>query len=291
MRQAPFVPLSAAFATLALWPGVAVAHGSDVASWTSRADVPAVLGIAAATYLLGWSRLRRRGRAAAPARHLVLYVVGLGALVAALLSPLDAAALETLPAHMIQHLLLTMVAAPAFVLSDVLPVVSWSVPRAMRAAVAATLRTLRNGGLVPATSLPAASVLMAAALWLWHLPGAYEAALAHPWVHDLEHVSFFAAALVFWGAVVDPAPRLQHLTGDVARIVALFGATLQNALLAAWIALSPGVLYPHYAARAEALAEQQAAGVVMLAGGAMMYVGAAVLVAARLLARGDAAAR
>src|SRR6266508_295842 len=109
MRGAPFVRLTVAFATMALWPGVAAAHGSGVVSWGGRADVPVVLGIAAATYLIGWSRLRRRGRAAAPTRYLVLYLVGLGALVAALLSPLDAAA----------------------------------------------------------------SVLMAATLWLWHLPGAY----------------------------------------------------------------------------------------------------------------------
>jgi putative membrane protein len=291
MRRAPFVRVTVAFATTALWPGIAAAHGSEVVSWGGRADVPAVLGIAAATYLIGWSRLRQRGRAAAPTRHLVLYLVGLGALVAALLSPLDAAALETLPAHMLQHLLLTMIAAPAFVLSDVLPVVSWSIPAAIRPAVAATVRKLRRGGLAPATSLPAASLLMAATLWLWHLPSAYEAALARPWVHDLEHTSFFASALVFWAAVVDPAPRLQRATGDVARIVALFGATIQNTVLAAWIALAGRVLYPHYAARPEALAEQQVAGVVMLAGGAMMYIAAAVLVAARILVRGDAAVR
>src|SRR5687768_9159835 len=82
--------LLVAFATSALWPGVAAAHGTDVASWGGRIDVPVVLGVAAATYLAGWSRLRRRGRAAAPTRLLVLYLVGLAALVAALLSPLAA---------------------------------------------------------------------------------------------------------------------------------------------------------------------------------------------------------
>lgn len=291
MPRASFVRVTVAFATSALWPGVAAAHGTDVVSWGGRVDVPVVLGIAAATYLSGWTRLRRRGRAAAPARLLVLYLVGLAALVAALLSPLDAAALETLPAHMLQHLLLTMIAAPAFVLSDALPVVSWGLPAAMRPAVAGTLRTLRRGGLVHATSLLVASMLMAATLWLWHLPSAYEAALARSWVHDLEHASFFVSALVFWAAVVDPAPRLQRATGDVARIAALFAATIQNTVLAAWIALAARVLYPHYASRPEALAEQQVAGVVMLAGGAMMYVAAAVLVAARLLVRGDAAVR
>ena len=281
--------MTAAASAAVLWPDLVGAHAGEIASWRVRADVPLVRATAAVIYLVGWLHLRRRGRAAAPAGRLVLYFIGLGALVAALLSPLDAAALETLPAHMLQHLLLTMVAAPALVLADVLPVISWAVPSAVRPAFGATLRWLLRGRLSRVTSLPAAGLLMTGTLWFWHVPAAYETALARPWVHDLEHASFFASALVFWGAVVDPAPRLQRATSDVARIVALFVATIQNAALAAWIALAGRVLYPHYATRPEPLVEQQVAGVVMLAGGAMMYVGAALLVAARMLVRGDVA--
>ena len=46
-------------------------------------------------------------------------------------------------------------------------------------------------------------------LWGWHVPAAYQAALESDVVHDLEHLSFFGAALLFWWPIIGPAPRLR----------------------------------------------------------------------------------
>ena len=289
-RNAHALAAAAGAVVVLLGAGIARAHVDVPETAGSRYGVVLVLGTAALAYVVGWGRLRRRGRSAVAVGRLGLHLLGLGAVAVALLSPLDGAALETLPAHMVQHLLLTMVAAPALVLSGAFPVIAWTLPATMRPAFASALGRVVRRTVAPVTSLTAAGLLAAATLWLWHVPAAYEAALRHPWAHDVEHVSFFASALVFWGAIVDPAPRLQRATGDATRMVALFAATSQNAALAAWIALAGRVLYPYYAGRPDALGEQQVAGVVMLAAGTMMYVAAALLVAARLLRRGDALA-
>jgi cytochrome c oxidase assembly factor CtaG len=281
------VAIGVAWAATVLGPALARAHAEDAAPDVLRADVILALAGAGAVYLVGWRRLRRRGPRAAPAWRLAVHLLGIVALVVALLSPLDAVAQQTLPAHMLQHLLLTMAAAPALVLAGALPIVSWALPIEGRLAFAAALRRLVRAGLARATSPPVAGAVMAATLWLWHVPAAYEAALARRWVHDLQHLTFFASALLFWVAIVDPAPRLQRRTDDVRHLVSLFAAIAQNGALAAWIALSSRVLYLTYASRPDALGEQQVAGVLMLGGGSMMYVIAALLVAARIMMRGE----
>src|SRR3989304_4647402 len=101
-------------------------------SWHWRPDVLLVLLVLGTLYITGWWRLRRRRPQAARRWQLALSLAGLAVIAVALLSPLDPLASLLLAAHMIQHQLLTMVAAPLLLLANPLPVVLWALPRALR---------------------------------------------------------------------------------------------------------------------------------------------------------------
>jgi len=94
------------------------------------------------------------------------------------------------------------------------------------------------------------------------LPSAYDAALAHRWLHDLEHLSFFFGAILFWWPIIDPAPRYRRPAPYPARVVYLVLGAFQTAALGLLITLAPVALYRSYAGSA-ALEDQARGGVVM----------------------------
>jgi putative membrane protein len=209
----------------------------------------AVVGLAI-VYSLGWRTLRRRGRGNLPPRwHLWSYLAGLGTIAIALTSPLDDLADTWFSAHMIQHLLLTMMAAPLLLLGNPLPVCLWGLPRRARHALAqpltrqAAVRRL----LEVLTRLPVAWATYVAILWLWHVPVMYEAALESQGLHVLEHGMFFGSALIFWWPIIRPAPRLHPQVHPGFEIFYLVAATAQNTALGAFLSLQEHAIYPHYA--------------------------------------------
>src|SRR5919204_6708318 len=137
-----------------------------------------------ALYGRGWWRLYRIGHP--PSRwRLAVYGLGLAAIAAALLSPIDDLADQLFPVHMVQHLLLTMLAAPLVLLGNPLPVVLWGVPRGLRRYLASPFTTGARFrvALVVLTSLPVAWFVYVADLWAWHVPLLYQLALEHEVVH------------------------------------------------------------------------------------------------------------
>jgi cytochrome c oxidase assembly factor CtaG len=220
--------------------------------WHWRADVPIALLALGAVYVTGWRRLRARGHGQLAGRwRLAAYLGGLLTVGVALLTPLASLAHALFTAHMIQHQLLIMVAPVALLLADPLPCLAWGLPPRLRRLVQAALvrRSPVRQALDWLTCLPVAGVVYTACLWLWHLPAAYEAALRSGVVHDLEHLTFFGAALLFWWPLVNPAPRRHWPRGGLyygARIGYLVLATAQNTLLGAVLGLTERVLYPSY---------------------------------------------
>ena len=216
-------------------------------------------------YGRGWWSLRRTGHP--PARwRLALYGLGLAAIAAALLSPIDDLADELFPLHMVQHLLLTMLAAPLVLLGNPLPVVLWGVPRRIRRWLASPLTPgarfrMALGAL---TFLPVAWLVYVADLWAWHVPLLYQQALEHEAVHVVEHVAFFTTALLFWWPIVRPAPRLRPRAPLGFELLYLLAATAQNTALGVLLSLPERSFYPHYDETARRLAvnavEEQAAG-------------------------------
>ena len=207
--------------------------------WRVDPVVLAGAGIALALYAQAWLRLRRRARGS----HPLLFAAGIAIGVLAVVSPLDALAEDKLlSAHMAQHLLIGDLAPLLIVLGLRGPVSFFLLPApALRPLARATLlRRLLETLLRPEVSFAA----WAGSLAAWHVPQAYDAALAHPALHALEHATLFLGGLLLWTQIVDPARRARLSAGRRAALAALAlvaGAGLSETLLAA------GPLYDHYA--------------------------------------------
>ena len=220
---------------------------------------------AAAAYLVMDARVRRAGgRGVSPGRRWT-FLVGIGVLLAALIGPVDAAVATSFSAHMIQHLMLTMVAAPLLLMGTPITLALRAWPGAPRRRLLGAIRS-RPARLV-AHPLVAWSAFFAV-IWGSHLTGVYDAALQSEALHAAEHVTYLAAALLFWMPVVgaDPAPSVLSYP---ARILYLFCAMPAMAFLGLALLSANHALYATYA-RAEggaaALADQHTAGAIMWAG-------------------------
>jgi putative membrane protein len=208
----------------------------------------------------------------------VAFYGGLGAVVIALLSPLHALGETLFSAHMVQHLVLVLGAAPLLVAgAPALPMIQ-GVPRGLRRALrtlphapamAPLRRALRNGLVVGG--------LNALAMWAWHLPALYEAGLSGPSLHALEHASFIGTAVLFWILVMRAGAR-RYPTGGTA-IALVFVTALQSSALGALLAFASRPLYGVHAEGALAwgmtpLADQRLAGLLMWVPAGIVYIAA-----------------
>jgi putative membrane protein len=214
-----------------------------VGNW-SLDPLPFAAGaIALALYAQGFARLRgRRVELARPWRA-TLYVAGVAVTVLALVSPIDTMGEEKLlSAHMLQHLLLGDVAPLLLVLGVSGPMAVFLLPaRPMRAlARVQPLRRLLSFLLQPPVSFAG----WALAIGAWHVPAAYDTAIAHPAVHVLEHISFVLAGLLIWTQIIDPT-RHARLTPGGRAVFA--GAVLLAGMALSEVLLVMRPLYPHYA--------------------------------------------
>ena len=223
-----------------------------------------------ARYGLGVRALwQRAGVGRGVSRGQVLaFAGGMMALVVALVSPLAALSESLSLGHMFQHLLLMLVAAPLLVVGAPPVALAWALPREWRPALARAWR--RAGGLRSvwhAISRPVpAWLLHAAALWLWHIPSFYDAALWSEPLHYLEHLAFFGTALLFWHVIVRCGQP--GALGHGAGVLYLFTMSLASAALGALMTLAAEPWYASYAATTQAwgltpLEDQQLAGAVM----------------------------
>ncbi|RVI91458.1 cytochrome c oxidase assembly protein [Sinorhizobium medicae] len=243
------------------------------------------LALTALAYAIGMQRLWSAS-ARGPTIHLqraVCFAAGWVFLAAALVSPLDRLATQLFTAHMIEHEILMVIAAPLFVLSKPLAPLLWSLPQKLRAPVGRAL--VRSVVLLPvrkaATNQLVATSLHGAALWLWHAPRLYDAALAETPVHWLQHLSFFCTALIFWWALLFGRGRQDY---GIA-IFYLFATTLHSGFLGILLSFAREPLYRSQGAGAaswgvSALEDQQLAGLIMWVPAGMIYVAAALAFAA-----------
>ena len=200
-------------------------------------------------WLAGWRALERRGSSAGPARA-VAFFGGLAALTVALNGPLhDLAERSLVTAHMTQHLLLVLVAAPCL-LAGTLPVLldRLLAPRGVRTIMAVATR--------PVTALG----VYAATLILWHLPGPYGLMIrSDPW-HVVAHITLVAAAVLAWWPVVSPSRLLPALPPG-AQILYVFVLGMPMTVVAAMITGAEVVLYP--TASTTPIEDQRLAGILM----------------------------
>ncbi|HEX8189497.1 MAG TPA: cytochrome c oxidase assembly protein [Pyrinomonadaceae bacterium] len=205
------------------------------------------------------------------------YAGGWAALFVALVSPLHPWGEVLFSAHMTQHEVLMVAAAPLLVLGRPLVAFLWAVPvgwaRALGEAAKAAWWRRAWGTL---TNPLAAWAAHALALWVWHVPALFEATLRSDLVHTLQHVSFLGSALLFWWALVH-GPR--GLMGYGAAVLYLFTTSVHSGVLGAFLALTGRVLYPAYSRTAQAwgltpLEDQQLGGLIMWVPAGLVYVAA-----------------
>jgi putative membrane protein len=275
------------------------AHTSDAAGlalpvelgrWSFEPWVLTLLTMSAALYALGVWRLWRNAGAGRGVTRLQVaaFAGGWLALVAALVSPLDALGARLFSAHMLQHELLMLVAAPLLVMARPLAAWAWAFSPAQRQRIGGWLRApvwTAVWGLF--TEALAAWGLHALALWLWHVPRFFDAALHSEALHAFQHASFLVTALLFWWAVLGGDPRSRKGSGFA--MVYLFTTMLHTGALGALLTFAPTAWYPSYAASAGALGldpveDQQLGGLVMWVPGGLAYLIAGLVIAARLLA-------
>jgi len=168
-------------------------------------------------------------------------------------------------AHMVQHELLMVIAAPLIAASAPVIALLWAVPAGLRRRGLESLRR-RPFTLAWAFLTAPASVFLlhAIALWVWHLPALYDYAVAHEAVHAVQHLSFFGTAALFWWGI-GHGRYGRH--GYGVAVVYVFATALHSGVLGALLALSPRVWYAPYAAARPSgltpLEDQQLAGLLM----------------------------
>ena len=255
---------------------------SDLAgSWTFEPAVLTTLALAALVHGRGRLRLGRRIAGPREKRRAVAFYAGLVVLAAALMSPLDALASTLFSGHMTQHLLLMVVAAPLLVYARPGAALVAGLPAGGRDLLRRSgLRGPNAHGSVQGTAHALANpvvvwIIGTVALWAWHMPALYEAAVAHEPLHVLEHASFLGAALLFWSLVFASGTR-RGVPRPVA-IVLVFASGVQSSALGAVLLFASTPLYAVHEAGARVwdvspLADQQLAGALMWSPPALLYI-------------------
>ncbi|HEY9014410.1 MAG TPA: cytochrome c oxidase assembly protein, partial [Gemmatimonadales bacterium] len=216
----------------------------------------------------------RRGEAAA-------FTAGWILLVLALVSPLHHLGATLFWAHMAQHELLMVAAAPLLVLGRPLVALVWAAPRGWRQTLAGvtTVPWFRRSW--EWLSLPlVAWTIHALAIWVWHVPRLFQATLESDAVHGAQHLSFLGSALLFWWSL------LQVREGRLGRptaVIYLFTTAVHTSLLGALLTFSSEIWYPRYGASAASwglsgLEDQQLGGLIMWIPAGLTYLAAALAV-------------
>lgn len=219
-------------------PSLLAAWSPDPLPWTGSI-------LAAVAYVAAARRVNRaHPRVPIQRWRVAAWLAGVGTVLAALVSPIDVFADDLLSVHMIQHLLLAMVAPPLLALgAPVTLLLRVASPRIRQRVV---LRGLHARPVQLLASPLPAWLLFTGAMVVTHFTPLYEAALENPSVHVAEHVAYLVTGLLFWWPVVasDPVPRrMSHLQ----RVAYVALQMPVNAAIGLAIYFAPTILYPHYA--------------------------------------------
>ncbi|HKQ40161.1 MAG TPA: cytochrome c oxidase assembly protein [Verrucomicrobiae bacterium] len=281
-----------ACAMLLLTPGVLLAHGSEPhllsparprnldELWTTWAWEPfSWLGLILSAWLYARG-LRRLWSVMQPGHGIRTWEAwsfagGWLALFMALVSPLHPWGSVLFSAHMTQHEILMLVAAPLLVLGRPLIAFLKGLPRPWVGALVSCTATpwwQRTWRFV--TNAFVAWLIHALALWAWHIPALFQATLKSEFVHALQHISFLGSALLFWWAVIDGR---QKLMGYGVAVLFMFTTALHSGLLGALLTFANIVWYPVYAGTTASwgltpLEDQRLGGLIMWMPAGLVYI-------------------
>jgi cytochrome c oxidase assembly factor CtaG len=254
--------------------------------WSAWNLHPVLLGGLLLTAWAYW-----RGQTSGPRRPIDTwrarcFTAAMVALGLALLSPLDALSGALASAHMVQHLLLLLVAAPLLALSAPSSAILRGSPLALRRASGRWRRRLglTHGNLGVLRHPAAVWLLSVGVIWFWHAAAPYDATLDNQLLHVLEHASFLVTAVLFWQVIVG-VRGAARVSGGLG-VLLVFAMAMQSVFLSVLLTFARTPWYSGYAAttarwRLDPLTDQRLAGVIMWipAGGIYLVVALALLVA------------
>jgi putative membrane protein len=275
-------------------------------SWDWRADVIIILALAGILYTRGWVLLRKRTKPYKRKRRsgqphpltavwrLVAYLSGLLIVGISLMSPIDVLGGQLFFMHMIQHLLMIMIAPVLLLGANPMAVTLWGLPRKLRQPVGKGLSFVLNSdskyrGWIRTATAPGIVWLMWVIIIIgWHDPQMYNWALESEPAHDLEHITFFGVSMLYWWHVIGAGPRIHKQFSLVGRIAFVILAIPPNMLTGVVIAFSPTPIYTYYLNvpriwNMDIMTDQMISGVIMWVPGSMMYIIAALVLIAQLL--------
>jgi len=228
-------------------------------------------------YALGLSRTWRASAVGHGIRRweAACFAGGWFALVVALVSPLHPWGQVLFSAHMTQHEILMLIAAPLLVLGR--PMIAFL--RALPTSWSQTLARVANSSGWKTiwqflSNALVAWAIHAIVLWMWHVPALFDATLHTEWIHALQHASFLLSALLFWWAVIYGEQRAM---GYGLAVLYLFTTALHSGLLGALLTFASRVWYPSYAHSTQSwgltpVEDQQLGGLIMWVPAGLVYV-------------------
>ena len=281
VRRATCYALVAA-SMIAARPEIVSAHDGHLGAsalwkWTWDPLAVPLLMFSATVYAIGLRRLwGRAGIGGGITRwQAASFGIGLLSLAVALLSPLAWLSEILFSVHMTQHEILMLVAAPLVVIGKPLLVALWVLPVRGRERTAAVVRGPAVSTAWRTMTGPcAAFVIHAVALWIWHIPALYEAAVASRDVHLVQHGCFLLSATLFWWGMTHG--RYGRAGYGVA-VLYVFLTAVHSSVLGALLTVAPDVWYPVYARsgaawNVDALQDQQLAGLLMWVPSSIIFI-------------------
>jgi putative membrane protein len=246
-------------------------------------------------YLVGVARLWEAagtGRGIRP-REVAAFGIGWLTVALALSPPLDEWSEQWIAAHMVQHELLMVVAAPLVAMGAPLIAVAWALPpRSRRRTLVAFERGPLRSLWLAITAPLTVFTMHAVALWAWHLPALYDLALEHESVHAVQHVCFLGTAALFWWGIVHG--RYGRIGYGVA-VMYVFATTIHSGILGALLTFSRRVWYEpyvrHHPAGLSPLEDQQLAGLLMWIPAGLVFVAGGLAFFAAWLRQSERTAR
>jgi putative membrane protein len=248
-----------------------------VRSWSWEPAILLCLALSGWLYFRGVKRLWHEAEKGRGLRkwEAAAYASGWFALFVALVSPLHPWGRVLFSAHMLQHEVLMLVAAPLLVLGRPLIAFLWALPVGWARRVGnlgkaewfqRIWRTVTNPFM--------AWAIHAVALWVWHLPVLFQATLTNEWVHTLQHLSFLLSALLFWWALIHGR---QGLMSYGAGVLYVFTTSIHSGLLGALLTFAATVWYPSYIGLTTSwgltpIEDQQLGGLIMWIPAGLVYI-------------------
>ncbi len=254
-------------------------HGSQPHNWNDLARAwsfePLVvmsLALTAVLFTVGLYRLKGRSIRTWEA---LCFAGGWLALIVALVSPVHAWGRVLFSAHMSQHEILMLVAAPLLVLGRPLIAFLWALPLNWSRSLGNIAKASWINRVWRTLTIPlVAWLLHAIALWTWHIPALFEATLYSDTIHTLQHLSFLLSALLFWWALIHGP---QGAMGYGAAVLYLFTTSVHSGALGALLTVAASVWYPSYGPLTASwgltpLEDQQLGGLIMWIPASLVYV-------------------